>query len=81
MTTETLIDIENEQPIIDDRHIKLVVKAVKERISGLEGFGRINGRENMNITSNQLREKLNYWLMGVYNVVPSELQKIKNKGY
>lgn len=73
--------IENEQVLVDDYHLRNIEKAVRQRIEGLEGFGRIDGRENMNKNAEKLKLRLEAWLLGVHDKVPADFQEIKKKGY
>ena len=80
-TSQTLIDVENEQNVVDERHLKEVEHAVRQRIEGLRGFGNIDGREGMNKTSERLQQRLEAWLHGIYDKVPADFQEIARKGY
>ena len=75
------IDIENEQRVVDERHLREIANAVKSRIEGLRGFGNIDGREGMNTTADKLQARFEAWWIGIHDRAPKDFQEIATKGY
>jgi hypothetical protein len=77
----TSINLEQEQKVVDERHLKKIEQAVKQRIDSLKSFSNLDGREGMNKTAERLQQRFDAWWIGIHDRAPSDFQEIANKGY